>query len=106
MSYVACVQASGKPDVVSNVYRDDPKPFRYPRLAWMQVGVGAGTAPCAGAGAAVVCCVCTAGAGLSPEHAARIPTAVVLPLVAVPAQVRGPDCWDEKYYLQQNPDLK
>lgn len=48
-------QASGKPDVVSNVYRDDPKPFRYPRLAWMQA--------------------------------------------------RGPDCWDETYYLQQNPDL-
>ncbi len=21
-------------------------------------------------------------------------------------QARGPDCWDETYYLQQNPDLK
>lgn len=49
-------QAAGTPDVVSNVYRDDPKPFRYPRLAYMQA--------------------------------------------------RGPDCFDEAYYLQQNSDLK
>ncbi|KAL4428545.1 hypothetical protein ABPG75_002634 [Micractinium tetrahymenae] len=49
-------QAAGTPDVASNVYRDDPKPFRLPRLAYMQA--------------------------------------------------RGPDCWDEAYYLQQNPDLK
>lgn len=34
-------QAAGTPDVVSNVYRDDPKPFRLPRLAYMQASAHA-----------------------------------------------------------------
>lgn len=31
------VQAAGKPDVASNAYRDNNKPFRTPRLAYLQV---------------------------------------------------------------------
>ena len=29
------VQVAGSPDVLGNAYREDPKPFRNPRLAWL-----------------------------------------------------------------------
>ncbi len=51
------VQAAGKPDVASNAYRDNNKPFRAPRLAYLQVQCCTCTCDFAAVPAACGCCL-------------------------------------------------
>ena len=44
-SPLLALQADSKPDVASNAYRDNNKPFRAPRLAYLQVRCCASALP-------------------------------------------------------------